>query len=305
MGVLADEDITPLLVVSVPFLGGIAALGMTALLLGRVRSAKAGAGRHVAVAEQIAEGATSFLTLETKLVAPLVAFLAVCVVGMLQGQNEAPNAKTTHRGGWQAMICVFCGAATSAAAAWASAKIASEANVKAAEAARDSAAASLEVAFAGATVVGFYFVSFALLALSFLFYVFAVAQEGSGIYDIFDAVRYLTGFVLGASVFSSCARVANGVYAKAADVGADLLGKIEGKIDGDLFKTDDPRANPATTMDNVGGIVAEVAGSGADIFESLVAAIIACASLAETTREVCLPFWLAGFGVIAAALGFW
>ena len=114
-----------------------------------------------------------------------------------------------------------------------------------------------------------------------------------------DAIRYLSGFGFGASSIALFARVAGGIYTKAADVGADLVGKVESDI-----PEDDPR-NPATVADNVGDNVGDVAGMGADLFESFVGSIIACASLASSHKEIALPFWVAGFGILSAAIGFW
>lgn len=119
MGVLKDEDITPLLVVSVPFLGGLVALGMITLLLGRVRQAKAGTGPQIFIADQIATGATSFLVTEYTYLAPFVVACAVFIVGVLEGQKESPVEWSKHKGGWQTMLCFLCGAALSAAAGWA------------------------------------------------------------------------------------------------------------------------------------------------------------------------------------------
>ena len=300
MGIIADEDITPLLVVSVPFLGGLVALGMITVLLGVVRKANAGTGQQIFIADQISSGAVSFLTTEYTYLAPFVVVCAVFIVGVLEGQSEPPVAWSKHKGGWQSMICFLCGAGLSAAAGWAGMKIATETNVKTMEAAKEGLSQALTIAFAGGAVMGFYVVAFGILGLVVLFYMFAVAQDGENeLINILDATRYLSGFGFGASAIALFARVAGGIYTKAADVGADLVGKVESDI-----PEDDPR-NPATVADNVGDNVGDVAGMGADLFESFVGSIIACASLASNGREVCLPFWIAGFGIIAAALGYW
>ena len=112
-----------------------------------------------------------------------------------------------------------------------------------------------------------------------------------------ESIRFLSGFGFGASSIALFARVAGGIYTKAADVGADLVGKVEANI-----PEDDPR-NPATIADNVGDNVGDVAGMGADLFESFVGSIIASAALATNNREMALPFWIAGFGILAAVLG--
>lgn len=113
-----------------------------------------------------------------------------------------------------------------------------------------------------------------------------------------DSVRYLTGFGFGASAVALFARVAGGIFTKAADVGADLVGKVQADI-----PEVDPR-NPATIADNVGDNVGDVAGMGADLFESFVGSIIAAAVLAENRAELAFPFWIAGFGILAAVIGF-
>ena len=140
-------------------------------------------------------------------------------------------AWSKHKGGWQTMLCFLCGAGLSAAAGWAGMKIATETNVKTMEAARQGLNQALTVAFAGGAVMGFYVVAFGILGLSLLFYIFAVSQDSQfELLNIFDAVRYLSGFGFGASSIALFARVAGGIYTKAADVGADLVGKVESDI---------------------------------------------------------------------------
>ena len=112
-----------------------------------------------------------------------------------------------------------------------------------------------------------------------------------------ESLQILAGFGFGASSIALFARVAGGIYTKAADVGADLVGKVEAGID-----EDDPH-NPAVIADNVGDNVGDVAGMGADLFESYVGSIIAAATLAKRDNEIALPFWLSACGVIAAMVG--
>jgi H(+)-translocating pyrophosphatase len=314
MALLEDSEVDALVIASVPFLGGIVALIMVAVLMARVNKAPVGEGKQLFIAKQISEGATSFLKTEYTYLLPFVVAVAAFIVGILEGQDTAPTyfefVPSKHKGGWQTMICFLLGAALSASAGWAGMKVATQTNVKTMEAARTGLNPALQIAFAGGAVMGFSVVAFGILGLTVLFYIFATAQNtpsitingatirGSDI-DMRDAIRYLSGFGFGASAIALFARVAGGIYTKAADVGADLVGKVESDI-----PEDDPR-NPATVADNVGDNVGDVAGMGADLFESFCGSIIACAALSNTNRELALPFWISGFGILAATIGFW
>ena len=312
MAVFKDSEVDALVVASVPFLGGIVALIMVAVLMARVNKAPVGEGKQLFIAKQISEGATSFLKTEYTYLLPFVVAVAAFIVGILEGQDTAPtyfeSVPSKHKGGWQTMICFLLGAALSASAGWAGMKVATQTNVKTMEAARTGLNPALQIAFAGGAVMGFSVVAFGILGLTVLFYIFATAQNtptiagapfsGSDI-DMRDAIRYLSGFGFGASAIALFARVAGGIYTKAADVGADLVGKVESDI-----PEDDPR-NPATVADNVGDNVCDVAGMGADLFESFCGSIIACAALSNNNRELALPFWISGFGILAATIGFW
>ena len=308
MGVFTDSEITPLVVASVPFLGGVLALLMVAVLLQRVKKAPSGEGAQLFIAKQISEGATSFLKTEYKYLLPFVAAVGAFIVGILESQDSTPlvmlsdgsTRNSNKLGGWQTLMCFLCGAILSAAAGWAGMKVATQTNVKTMEAARSGLNQALQIAFAGGAVMGFCVVAFGILGLTILFYIYATAQNsGNAELDMRDAIRYLSGFGFGASSIALFARVAGGIYTKAADVGADLVGKVEANI-----PEDDPR-NPATVADNVGDNVGDVAGMGADLFESFCGSIIACAALAPTLRELALPFWISGFGILAACIGFW
>jgi len=314
-----DMDITPLVVASVPFFGGILALGMVFVLMMRVNKAPSGSGDQLFIAEQISTGAVSFLKTEYSYLLPFVAAVAAFIVGILESQPETPVYTITDlvfssskKGGWQTMLCFLVGAALSAGAGWAGMKVATQTNVKTMEAARSGLNQALQIAFAGGAVMGFSVVAYGILGLTVLFYIFATAQNSGvvsdstssvtlpgSIIDMRDAIRYLSGFGFGASSIALFARVAGGIYTKAADVGADLVGKVEANI-----PEDDPR-NPATVADNVGDNVGDVAGMGADLFESFCGSIIACAALSSDNRELALPFWIAGFGILAAVIGFW
>ena len=301
----ADKDISPGIVVSVPFFGGILALLMIGVLMKKVRAAPRGEGPQLFIADQIAEGAVAFLKTEYTYLLPFVVICAAFIVGILEGQSGSPVDYSDNKGGWQTTVCFLSGASLSALAGWMGMKIATETNVKTMQAAKESLNSALKIAFAGGAVMGFYVVALGILGLVVLFYAFSMGQDNApedGITfdpDMRDAIRYLSGFGFGASSIALFARVAGGIYTKAADVGADLVGKVESDI-----PEDDPR-NPATVADNVGDNVGDVAGMGADLFESFVGSIIACASLASSHAEIALPFWVAGFGILAATIGFW
>ncbi|GMH33954.1 hypothetical protein BSKO_01788 [Bryopsis sp. KO-2023] len=303
---MQENDINPLVVASVPFFGGILALVMVAYLLFKVGSAPKGEGVQVRISEQIKEGAIAFLMTEYLYLIPFVVCVGAFIVGVLEGQEEGPlddvgNAQS--KGGWQTLLCFLGGAALSAAAGWCGMAIATNANVKTMHAARTGLNPALKIAFAGGAVMGFTVVAFGILGLVVLLVAFSKGVSHSDDPEKWhdsmrDAVRFLSGFGFGASAIALFARVAGGIYTKAADVGADLVGKVESDI-----PEDDPR-NPATIADNVGDNVGDVAGMGADLFESFVGSIIASATLAETNADIAYPFWIAGFGVVAAVIGF-
>jgi Na+/H+-translocating membrane pyrophosphatase len=279
------------------------ALGMVGYLFHGVLRTPTGdkGSKQVHVKELTRKGAMSFLFEEYKFLSVFVILMMAFIVGVLQGTSPPSNANAN--GGWQTMVCFLIGALLSAAAGFTGMYIATEANVRTMEAAKTGLNNALRVAFAGGSVMGFGVVSYGLLGLSVLFAISAGTQDRA--YDAFffstrgmpDAVRYLTGFGFGASAIALFARVGGGIYTKAADVGADLVGKVESDI-----PEDDPR-NPASIADQVGDNVGDVAGMGADLFESFVGSIIASASLANNNRMLAFPFWIAGFGVLASVVG--
>ena len=260
-----------------------------------------GEGVQVKIQQQIAEGATSFLKTEYSYLAPFVVVMGAFIVAVLEGQKDIPNGQE-DKGGWQAMVCFIVGAVLSASAGWFGMKIATVSNVKTMEAAKSGMNPALQVAFAGGSVMGFSVVGFGILGVTILFAIFSAGANADKVENheryMQNAVRYLAGFGFGASSIALFARVAGGIYTKAADVGADLVGKVESDIPEDAPRT------PATIADNVGDNVGDVAGMGADLFESFVGSIIAAASLAQNSRELALPFWIAGFGILASACGF-
>ena len=299
---MKEEDITPAVVASVPFFGGLLALVMIQFLMSRLNKASRGTGVQVEISDKVSAGAVRFLQTEYYYLIPFVVVMGVFIVAVLEGQEDAPKGETV-KGGWQTMICFVFGAALSAAAGWAGMKVATAANVKTMEAAKSGLNPALQIAFSGGAVMGFTVVATGLLGVTILFFVFSMAKEDPNKTSnaeryMQEAVRFLSGFGFGASSIALFARVAGGIYTKAADVGADLVGKVESDI-----PEDDPR-NPATIADNVGDNVGDVAGMGADLFESFVGSIIASAALATNSRELALPFWVAGFGIVAAIIGF-
>merc|ERR1719399_2605252 len=294
---VATSDLTPLVVCSVPFLAGLLALGVAVALYLRVRRASPGEGVQVDIASKISRGSRAFLKTEYLFLLPFVIVMAAFIVGVLEGQPNPPRGASS-KGGWQAMICFLVGACLSALCGWIGMDVATQSNVRTMEAAKRGLNPALQVAFAGGAVMGFTVVSLGLLGITILLFAFTQGAASSGPFlsELQDGVRYLAGFGFGGSAIALFARVAGGIYTKAADVGADLVGKVESDI-----PEDDPR-NPATIADNVGDNVGDVAGMGADLFESFVGSIIAAASLASNERELALPFWIAGFGILASAI---
>ena len=189
--------------------------------------------------------------------------------------------------GWKVMVCFISGAALSALAGFFGMRVAVKANVRTAQAAKEGLKQSLKVAFSGGSVTGLLIVGFAALGLGVLFM-------------LFDDISVLTGFSLGASTIALFCRVGGGIFTKAADVGADLVGKVEAGI-----PEDDPR-NPAVIADNVGDNVGDVAGMGSDIFESYAGAIISSLLLgfvAFAGKGASFTFLMAAFGIVATIIG--
>ena len=248
------------------------------------------------IAKNIADGAMSFLKAEYKVLMVFVA--AVAVLLFFKGQNET---------GSNGMVAVsfIVGAICSALAGFIGMKVATKANVRTTHAARTSLGKALEVAFAGGSVMGMGVVGLGVLGLSLLF----TFYSGQG-WAIAEVLNVLSGFSLGASSIALFARVGGGIYTKAADVGADLVGKVEAGI------PEDHPLNPATIADNVGDNVGDVAGMGADLFESYVGSIIGTMVLGASfvvlpefqasfdgLGAVYLPLVLAGVGIVMSILG--
>ena len=257
----------------VPVLAVVALL-FAAYLAGKVNKQAPGNERMVEIATSISDGAKAFLTAEYKILIIFVAVLFVLIgVGI---------------GNWITAVCFIFGAGFSTIAGYVGMTVATKANVRTANAAKEGGMSkALSIAFSGGAVMGMCVAGLGVLGVSV-------------IYLLTKNVDVLTGFSLGASSIALFARVGGGIYTKAADVGADLVGKVEAGI-----PEDDPR-NPAVIADNVGDNVGDVAGMGADLFESYVGALISALTLGiiyfETPGAV-YPLMLAGCGLIASILG--
>ncbi len=262
----------------VPFLGLVGLAVMFAKFVWVSRQ-DAGDARMQEIAGYIADGAIAFLKAEWRVL--IIFGLIVAAILSFAGSQ----VENSH---WFIGIAFAFGAFTSALAGYIGMKIATKANVRTAHAARTSLTRALDVSFTGGSVMGIGVAGLAVLGLSTLFiflYNYFVANTGGAFGDVNGlpmerALEVLAGFSLGAESIALFARVAGGIYTKAADVGADLVGKVEAGI-----PEDDPR-NPATIADNVGDNVGDVAGMGADLFGSYVATILATMVLG---REILIP----------------
>ena len=255
-----------------------AALGLCALLFAlvlaaRVKSQDSGTERMTEIATYIHQGAKAFLMAEYKI---LVIFVIILFVLIGLGIS------------WITAVCFLVGAAISTVAGYIGMNVATAANVRTAAAAKDKGMnAALSVAFSGGAVMGMCVVGFGLLGASL-------------IYLITGNSEVLSGFSLGASTIALFARVGGGIYTKAADVGADLVGKVEAGI-----PEDDPR-NPAVIADNVGDNVGDVAGMGADLFESYVGSVVSAVTLglvAYSSGGAIFPLLIAALGIAASIIG--
>ena len=251
----------------------ILALVFAAAKTSMVSKAEAGTDRMKEIAGSISEGAHAFLFAEYKILVIFVAVLFVLIGFFIS---------------WKTALCFLVGAAFSVAAGYVGMNVATKANVRTANAARTSGMnRALSLAFAGGSVMGMCVVGLGLLGCSV-------------IYAITKDTEILTGFSLGASSIALFARVGGGIYTKAADVGADLVGKVEAGI-----PEDDPR-NPAVIADNVGDNVGDVAGMGADLFESYVGALVSALTLgvvAFQAEGAIFPLVLAAAGILASIIG--
>ena len=267
----------------------------------------AGDGKMKEISDYIYEGALAFLKAEYR----LLTFFVIGASIVLLGLTFLPNA-TTH---WLIVIAFIFGAFFSALAGNMGMKIATKTNVRTTQAARTSLPQALKVSFGGGTVMGLGVAGLAVLGLTgFFIILYNLFMDGAwtSTEDMTKVLETLAGFSLGAESIALFARVGGGIYTKAADVGADLVGKVEAGI-----PEDDPR-NPATIADNVGDNVGDVAGMGADLFGSYVATVLAAMVLGNYVIKdmggviqdafggigpILLPMAIAGFGILFSIIG--
>lgn len=289
---------------------GILALLYMAYLSSWVTKQDAGGDKMQEISAAIADGAMAFLKAEYSRLAIFAVIASVLLV--IQSQM----VENSH---WLIFVAFIFGASFSALAGFFGMRIATKANVRTTQAAKTSLAQALKVSFAGGTVMGMGVAGLAVLGLSAFFIFFYNFFMGGTMGDSVDTVismervlEVLAGFSLGAESIALFARVGGGIYTKAADVGADLVGKVEAGI-----PEDDPR-NPATIADNVGDNVGDVAGMGADLFGSYVATVLAAMVLGNYLigdnpnvladafggiGPILLPMFIAGLGIIFSFLG--
>ncbi|MEI3219089.1 MAG: sodium-translocating pyrophosphatase [Lachnoclostridium sp.] len=253
---------------------GVLALLFAVYLAAKVKRQSAGTEKMKEIAEAISDGAKAFLSAEYKILIFFVVILFVLIgIGI---------------GNWVTAVCFVVGALFSTLAGYFGMSVATKANVRTANAAREAGMnRALSIAFSGGAVMGMCVAGLGVLGVSL-------------IYVVTGNVNVLSGFSLGASSIALFARVGGGIYTKAADVGADLVGKVEAGI-----PEDDPR-NPAVIADNVGDNVGDVAGMGADLFESYVGALISALTLGIVYYKVegaVYPLMIAGLGLVASILG--
>ncbi len=279
---------------------GIIALIYTFVQSSWVNKQPAGNERMQEISGHIADGAMAFLKAEYKIMLYFVAIVAI-----LLGLMGASNANS-H---WTIGIAFIFGAILSALAGFIGMKIATKSNVRTAEAAKTSLSKALKVSFTGGSVMGMGVAGLAVLGLGAAYLIIKQIFAPDAAVDTHEmerTIEILTGFSLGAESIALFARVGGGIYTKAADVGADLVGKVEAGI-----PEDDPR-NPATIADNVGDNVGDVAGMGADLFGSYVATVLATMVLGRETfsqdafggyAPILLPMLIAGTGIIFSIIG--
>jgi K(+)-stimulated pyrophosphate-energized sodium pump len=278
---------------------GVIALIYTAFKSAWVTKQDPGNEKMVKIAGHISDGAMAFLRAEYKILAIFVIAVAI-LLGFQGAYTEGSHALVA--------LSFVVGAVCSGLAGFIGMKVATKANVRTANAARESLGKALEVAFSGGSVMGLAVVGLGVLGLSILFIGYSSFFGIDTQANVNTVITVITGFSFGASSIALFARVGGGIYTKAADVGADLVGKVEAGI------PEDHPLNPATIADNVGDNVGDVAGMGADLFESFVGSIIAAMVLGAVFMSlpefggnplagVLLPLFLAATGIVISIIG--
>jgi K(+)-stimulated pyrophosphate-energized sodium pump len=279
---------------------GVIGLLYTFIKFAWVSKQDPGNERMQEISRYIAEGAMAFLKAEWKILSYFVVLAAILLAIM---GNSNPQSH------WSIALAFILGAILSALAGYIGMRSATKANVRTAQAARTSLSKALTVSFTGGSVMGLGVAGLAVLGLGGLFILLkAIFAPGAAVdsEEMIRTIEVLTGFSLGAESIALFARVGGGIYTKAADVGADLVGKVEAGI-----PEDDPR-NPATIADNVGDNVGDVAGMGADLFGSYVATVLATMVLGRETHSddafggfapILLPMFIAGVGILFSIVG--
>ncbi|MEM1002109.1 MAG: sodium-translocating pyrophosphatase, partial [Bacteroidota bacterium] len=295
-------------IIFVPMALAVIGLLFMFLKMSWVKKQPAGDGKMKSISKSIKEGALAFLGAEYRLLLIFVLIASAALFGI---------STIVESTSWMIVPAFIIGAFFSALAGNVGMRIATDANARTAEAAKTSLPQALKVSFGGGTVMGLGVAGLAVLGLSLLFWFFLgrfMGAKGDFYADMTIVLETLAGFSLGAESIALFARVGGGIYTKAADVGADLVGKVEAGI-----PEDDPR-NPATIADNVGDNVGDVAGMGADLFGSYVATVLAAMVLGNyiikdmsiTTQfsdsfnnmgPILLPLVIAGVGVLASIIG--
>jgi len=274
----------------IPF-AGIAALIFASKKAGWISMQDPGTERMREIAGNIQEGAMAFLSREYRVLAKFVGVVAVLLI--ISGFSQDDSS-------FLIAFSFVAGAFASGLAGYIGMRVATQANVRTTNAARGSLVKALDVAFSGGTVMGMCVAGLGVTGLSILFIIYGWLFGNETPAELHKLLNVLTGFSLGASSIALFARVGGGIYTKAADVGADLVGKVEAGI-----PEDDPR-NPAVIADNVGDNVGDVAGMGADLFESFVGSIIGAMVLGVAYDDfgvVVLPLVLAAVGIMVSIAG--
>jgi len=266
---------------------GVLTICYAGFMFYKLNKLPAGTKKMITISDAIKEGSTAFLKREYNILSFMILFLTLIIIVFLD------NDATFLNEGLAIAISFVFGAACSVLSGLIGMKTATQANVRTAHAARKGLFHALNVAFTSGSIMGLSVVSFGVVGLILLILLFTLLFNFTPEF----IVQVIAGFGLGASSIALFARVGGGIYTKAADVGADLVGKVEKNI-----PEDDPR-NPATIADNVGDNVGDVAGMGADLFESYVGSIIGAITIGILTygiNGVILPFAIAGLGILCS-----